>query len=146
MRGITAANLSVICGRCYSTLSSMGCLIQNLVNAQILGSVAELLDNETLLTVISHFSAFCTSITIETVERILRELVGCRWKLYYDTYVDHCNQILSEVKSPGGPSADHIRPVNTKGRYLWGAGYNLEFPSSIRHINGFVVKNRSHNS
>lgn len=94
-----------------------------LSQAGVLSAVSEMLDAQTLQTVISHVDEFCRSIPMCVVERTLRELFGCRWKHYYDSYVSHT---LLEKNADSD-----IHP--------WGLGYDFHFPQEPCMINGHVV-------
>lgn len=96
-----------------------GATLDELAHNGVLGIVNDLLDDESLLTVLSHFEPFQHKVVIDTVERTMKQVFGSRWKSYYDAFGAHV--------------------WNSPDR-LWGLGYNLKAPSQSHLTNAYIVK------
>lgn len=107
---------------------------QRFARAGLLGTVAESLDDETLLTVICNFASFCESISMVVVKRVLYELFGSQWRKYYEAYRVYCFR-----------HGFRTRKTRQRGEYKsdehpWGAGYSLVIPLNPTHINGYATR------
>lgn len=94
-----------------------------------------MLDDVTLHTVLLNFDLFRENISLQVVERVLRQLFGKNWSSYYDAYrkrafclIVHDSTTSNSCNTP--PSSNSA---------VWGMGYNLSFPSVTSQINGYAV-------
>lgn len=111
--------------------------------AGVLGIISEMLDLQTLETVIYHIDEFCRSITMALVERTLKELFGSRWRQYYDAYVCYAYEDSDSTKQDLVSREPCSNLDSSRGAAVkplpWGLGYELCFPPETLMINGCVV-------
>lgn len=119
--------------------TSNGSLLALLGHVGILGSIAEMLDVQTLQTVISNIDDFCRSVPMTVVETVLKELFGQRWRLYYDAYVSfvHEHNLDTSQQNSRIRRLD-VWPHITR-EHPWGLGYDLSIPPEVAMTNGYVV-------
>lgn len=117
--------------------------LQECFEAGILSTITEMLDSQTLETVICHFDDICRSISMTVVKRTLTELFGARWRAYYGAYVSHVEKLNNDdkrhVSVPREPSNAQSSEMFVLEYHPWGLGYQPCFPREPSMINGYVV-------
>lgn len=104
---------------CSRRTAETSTTLDTLARNGVLAIVNAMLDDESLLTVLSHFEPFRHEVRFHTVERTMGQVFGARWKSYYDAFSAHV--------------------CNFPDR-LWGLGYDLKAPSQSHLTNAYIVE------
>lgn len=121
-----------------------GTKLLTLQQAGILGTIAEMLDDQTLLTVVYHVDEFCRSIPMSVVKKTLKQLFGDRWLLFLDSYISWMREICAAKDTYNVAANKVCRDRVLDNRTCppfgpWGLGYDLEIAPEVPMANGYAL-------